>query len=99
MPYSNVPEDKQEAMERCVKKVMADGKEKENAIAICHDSIVGKGKPLALSMTITKAEKMSDGRIRWRARANTGEVDLENERFDKSFWGDIVDNFYQMVGN
>ncbi len=206
MPFSNVPEDKQEAMERCVKKVMGDGKDKEAAIAICHKSVVGKGAagqgryvalgtdsgvfiksfedihaaylsawrndniavveellvvasemgltqkllkaierhkathrqkagrdhrtvaqqytarvdetvrlethrrtiktpmsveqltdksgPLLLSMTITKAERMSDGRIRWRARANTGEVDLENERFDKSFWADIVENFF-----
>lgn len=40
MPYSNVPENKWEAMDRCVEKVMADGKTKESAIAICYASIV-----------------------------------------------------------
>ena len=43
MPYSNVPEDKWELMDRCVKDVMAQGHGKESAIAICHASIV-KGK-------------------------------------------------------
>src|SRR3990167_11226858 len=31
-------------MERCVKEVIAQGKAKENAIAICHDSIMGGKK-------------------------------------------------------
>lgn len=41
MPYTNVPEDKWDAMDRCVKDVMAkEGYAKERAIAICHASIV-----------------------------------------------------------
>ncbi len=39
-PYSNVPEDKWGAMDDCVEKVMAKGKTKERAIAICYSSIV-----------------------------------------------------------
>lgn len=43
MPYKNVPESKWGAMDRCVEKVMEQnpGLEKENAIAICHKSIMG----------------------------------------------------------
>jgi len=46
-----------------------------------------------LPMLLTKAERMNDGRIRWQARANTGEWDLEHERFDVTFWDDVLHNF------
>lgn len=39
-PYTNVPESEWGAMDRCVEKVMAKGKTKERAIAICYSSIV-----------------------------------------------------------
>jgi len=43
MPYAGVPAgEATERMEKCVAKVMASGKPKDSAIAICHDSIVGK---------------------------------------------------------
>ena len=46
MPYSNVPDDKIDAMDSCVEKVMAEhsgeeGFTKENAIKICYTRIVG----------------------------------------------------------
>ena len=44
-------------------------------------------------MLMTKAERMADGRIRWQARANTGKRDLEGERFDVTFWADVLHNF------
>lgn len=40
-PYANVPDDKQDAMERCVMKLVDEGTEKERAIAICYTSVVG----------------------------------------------------------
>lgn len=52
-----------------------------------------EGDELVLPMLLTKAEQMRDGRVRWQARANTGEWDLERERFDKSFWDDVCHNF------
>lgn len=55
-----------------------------------------KSGAVLLSMTITKTSKMDSGRTRWRARANTGEVDLQGERFDVSFWRDLVNNFYKV---
>jgi len=55
-----------------------------------------KSGTVCLSMTITKTSRMDSGRTRWRAKANTGEVDLHGERFDTSFWRDIVDNFYKV---
>lgn len=44
MPYSNVPEEDWDKMDRCVEEVMAKQPdlEKSNAVAICHESIVGK---------------------------------------------------------
>ena len=39
MPYTNVPEDKQDAMEKCVQEVMDKGHDKESAIAICYTSV------------------------------------------------------------
>jgi len=49
MPYANVPDSKQDEMERCVTKVMGSGNDKEAAIAICYTSIVeGKSLPDAI---------------------------------------------------
>lgn len=45
MPYSNVPADKQDAMESCVTQVQGQGYDKEAAIAICYSSVV-KGAAL-----------------------------------------------------
>lgn len=41
-PYPGIPSSKISAMESCISKVMATGKRESNAIAICHDSIMGK---------------------------------------------------------
>lgn len=172
MPYSNVPEDKWDDMDRCVKDIMAkQGVDKPRAIAICHSSIV-KSEPVSfimkrlwtqgmrdklssgemegefagpdqsfpvaspedvsaaysslgrakgdrdkikrniiriakkygwesglpktvksLSGVITKAQRMPDGRVKWRARVNSGEFDLEGEKFDLTYFEDLVDNF------
>jgi len=54
---------------------------------------MGGKSALFLPMTLTKAERLEDGRIRWRARANSGEFDLENDRFHESFWDDVIYNF------
>lgn len=98
MPYSNVPESKWEAMDSCVESVMKkQGVEKERAIAICHSTIVGedrqKEKSIALPGIITKAQRMQDGRVRWRARVNSGQFDQEGERFDRSYFEELVNNF------
>ena len=42
MPYPGVPKSKEKEMERCVSNVMSDGESKSSAIAICHESIMGK---------------------------------------------------------
>lgn len=44
MPYPGVPDRLTEKMEKCVKKVMADGKGKSAAIAICKESIMEDDK-------------------------------------------------------
>ena len=60
MPYSNVPPAMQDKMEKCVTKVMAQGKLKENAIAICHASIVGKGKEINYRKLIISDKAITD---------------------------------------
>ncbi len=51
MPYSNVPKDKWDEMDRCVMDVMERQKlPKERAIAICHASIVGGKKKKKIDM-------------------------------------------------
>lgn len=43
MPYSNVPAGLTGKMDSCVKSVMKSGKTKQQAIAICYDSVVNGG--------------------------------------------------------
>jgi len=45
MPYPGVPKELTPKMDRCVKKVMKDGKSKSSAIAICETSIMSQTKP------------------------------------------------------
>lgn len=65
MPYQNVPEDKQDAMERCVTKLVDKGTPQEKAIAICYTSIV-EGKSESVT-DIPYTGDMSGG-------ANEGEI-------------------------
>ena len=65
----------------------------ESAGSATNGEMVSEGQAVEMPMLMTKAEKMADGRIRWQARANCGKVDLEGERFDTSFWGDVTHNF------
>jgi len=44
MPYSGVPSNLTAKMERCVSGVMAKGRNKSSAIAICHNSVTGASK-------------------------------------------------------
>jgi len=85
-------------MAECVPAMVDEGREQEQAVAACMDiwrekeGQADKGA-LEFDMLLTKADKMADGRIRWQARANTGQWDLEHERFDATFWDDVVHNF------
>jgi len=98
MPDVKQFDDKDEWMAECVPAMVDEGREQEQAVAACMDiwrekeSQADKGA-LEFDMLLTKADKMADGRIRWQARANTGQWDLEHERFDPSFWDDVVHNF------
>jgi hypothetical protein len=80
-------------MAACVPARIEEGNEQEQAVAACLNIWREREKALEFDMLLTKAETMADGRIRWQARANTGQWDLERERFDKSFWDDVVFNF------
>jgi len=75
MPYTNIPDDKQEPMEACVVKVVESGKDKEAAIRICYASVMG-------DMSVSEAVKMFD--LGDLAEADTKEVtDEEIEEMKK----------------
>lgn len=106
-PFANVPEHLQDKMESCVQEVLEKQPEleKENAIGICFDSIVGKAalvdaehaKAVSFTMKMTKTQELQNGRIRWSARANTGEFDRVQDRFDENFFDDVIHNFYRVA--
>ena len=85
-------------MGECVPARVEEGDEEKQAVAAClnmwrkKEDQSDKGA-LEFDMLLTKAEKMADGRTRWQARANTGQWDLQRERFDATFWDDVVHNF------
>jgi hypothetical protein len=54
--FSNVPQNLQSKMERCVQRVKADGKSKSQAIAICFESVV-RGKDLMSTKQKAKRRK------------------------------------------
>src|SRR3990167_152010 len=71
MPYANLPDDPETIarMDSCVEKVMAEGKDKESAIAICHSTISGKSEKNAMqSLVDSILAKFKAG-----ARHNTGD--------------------------
>jgi len=93
MPDPEKYETEDEFMEACVPMAVDEGMEQDQAVAVCMDKWKNRGKALEFDMLLTKAERMADGRTRWQARANTGQWDLERERFDVTFWDDVVYNF------
>ena len=94
MPDPKDYETEDKFMEACIPMAIEEGMEQDQAAAMCYEKWEGRNKTLRqVPMLLTKAEKMADGRTRWKARANTGQWDLEDERFDTSFWDDVVGNF------
>lgn len=50
----------------------------------------------SLQMAFTRVQKMEDGRVGWRARANSGERDTRDERLDVSIFKDFAANFVKV---
>lgn len=59
MPYHNMPRSMWPKMERCVQDVMASGKAKENAIAICYSQLMQKER----ESFVTRVKTMLQARI------------------------------------
>lgn len=96
MPNVKPGESRKDFVERCIPVVLDDGtaKDQVQAVAVCSSMYRERGKSLVMKMT--KVQRLANGRIRWQARANTGEFDLLQERFDKAFFADVVANFYRV---
>jgi phage FluMu protein Com len=94
MPYNNLPKMMWPKMERCVTDVMKSGKDKQAAIAICYESLMGKKhggdstmKQFILPDDVTTPEitvKEEDGRYKITAISTAAVPDLEGETFDTS---------------
>ena len=99
MPTPRPDESRSDFVSRCIPDVLAEGtaEDQKQAVAICFSMWrEDKDEAKALVMKITKVRKLQNGRIRWQARANTGEFDLVQERFDQSFFDDVVANHYRV---
>jgi len=97
MPTPRPDETQSDFVSRCIPDVLADGTadDQKQAVAICY-SMWREDKAKSLVMKVTKVQKLQNGRIRWQARANTGEFDLVQERFDQAFFDDVIANFYRV---
>jgi hypothetical protein len=76
MPYSNVPDELKDKMDRCVQKVEESGKDKEAAIAICYSAVV-EGKDEAIKSAADYGFVMSDDIVIPVAVKATGDWELE----------------------
>ncbi len=98
MPTPGKNESQKDFVSRCIKVVMDDGSAKDNkqAAAMCYSMWREheKGKSIALSV-ILKTD-VTAGRVRWKAIANSGEFDQQGDRFDETFFDDIVSNFWSV---
>lgn len=95
MPDVKPGENRDYFVSRCIPIVLEDGtaESNEQAVAIC--SQMWRDRAKALVMKVTKVQRLENGRTRWQARANTGEFDLLQERFDEDFFDDVIRNFYR----
>lgn len=96
MPNVNPGESRQDFVSRCIPAVLDEGtaKDQSQAAAICFQMWRDRAK--TLEMRVTKVQRLQNGRTRWTARANTGEFDLLQERFDEAFFDDVIANFYKV---
>lgn len=95
MPDIKPGESRQEFVSRCIPIVIEEGTAKDQAQAVAVCSQMWRDRARSLVMKVTKVQRLDNGRTRWQARANTGEFDLLQERFDQAFFDDVVKNFYR----
>jgi len=75
MPWANVPEDKWPDMERCVEKVMGDGKDKESATAICYTSVMGKSLDIKAGRRHSESDMSMGRQVKQMAGQIVGHMD------------------------
>ena len=89
-------ESQKDFVSRCIKTEMDAGtaKDTKQASAMCYSMWREheKGKSIALSVVLKT--DVSAGRVRWKATANSGEFDQQDDKFDESFFDDVVANFW-----
>lgn len=90
MPYPGVPGKYTKKVERCVQRVMADGKNKSTAIAICVDSIVPK-KELEMTEKYREQKRIREARQNKEAQAladdplDNGQIKLADTKLPENW--------------
>jgi len=99
MPTPSKGESQKDFVSRCIpirQKEHPDEDPKQSA-AVCNSMYREAHKAKALIMKMTKVQKLDNGRVRWQARANTGEFDVYQERLAEDLFDDVVANFYRVT--
>lgn len=98
MPKPKEGETQKEFVSRCIPMVMDEGtaKDDKQAVAICYSMWREHMKGKSLSLSVTLKTDPTNGRIRWKAIANSGEFDQQGDRFDESFFDDLIANFWSV---
>lgn len=98
VPTPRKDEEKDKFISRCISALREEDSERPNdqISAVCHRQWREKdSESKSLAMQVTKVQRLKNGRIRWSARANTGEFDLVQERLDETLFDDVIENFYK----
>jgi hypothetical protein len=91
-------EKQQDFISRCIEIEMKDGTAKDNkqAAAICYSKWREHEKGKSIAMSVTLKTDRAGRRIMWRAIANSGKFDQQGDRFDETFFQDLVENFWDV---
>jgi len=97
MPIKPGKDEKQaDFVSRCIKTEMDAGTAQDNkqAAAMCYSMWRENQKGKSVALSVVLKTDVSAGRVRWKAIANSGEFDQQGDRFDESFFDDLVGNFW-----
>lgn len=96
--FSNVPPEKTAAMESCVRKVKAQGKDKEAAIAICFNSIVKKKSIERATKEYEMGKKRQAKKKRQRAKAENQDKVKAVDSFVEAFVPEVAEEIVEVAG-
>ena len=99
MPAPGKGESQKDYVSRCIPARQGEHPDEDpkQSAAVCNSMYREAHKAKALIMKMTKVQQLENGRVRWQARANTGEFDVYQERLAEDLFDDVVANFYRVT--